>query len=166
MLKMIALAAVAILGVSSAAPAHDAKAMADAAMGDPTRGKWFESLKQPGLGTSCCNLTDCHQTQARQLPDQTWRAILHDYKGDRWVAIPPDKVVKRPLSVDGEAYICNSEGGAAAKQYDPGMHQTYEAAPWEASIFCSPGLTAGRPFSFVLESFAKTPNKPWGSMAD
>lgn len=128
--------AVVVAVWASAAPAHDAKAMADAAMGDPARGKWFESLKQPGSGTSCCNLTDCHQTKAQQLPDQTWRAILHDYKGDRWVAIPPDKVVKRPLSVDGEAYICNSEGGAAAKQYDPGMHQTYEASPWEASIFC------------------------------
>lgn len=78
--------------------AHDA-----AAMTDQKRNDWFTSLKTPN-GSSCCNLTDCKQSEARQLPDQSWEAKI----GDKWWPIPPEKVLKNPKSIDGEAYLCHS----------------------------------------------------------
>ena len=105
------IALTAILPIASVcAAAHDAKALADAVRGDMRRWQWFDELKQPTGGKPCCNMTDCYRTEARQLVDGSWMAILSDYKGRRWVRIPPDKVVKQPLSIDGEAYICNSLG--------------------------------------------------------
>jgi hypothetical protein len=102
---------VAVLSLTPVrAEAHDAKAFADAARGDMRRWHWFDVLKQPASGAPCCNMTDCYRTEARQLVDGSWKAMLTEYRGTHWVAIPPDKVVKHPLSIDGEAYICNSLG--------------------------------------------------------
>jgi hypothetical protein len=107
--RIIVLAAVLTMN-PACADAHDAKAFADAAQGDMRRWQWFDELKQPASGEPCCNMTDCYRTEARQLLDGSWKAILTDYKGKRWVQIPLEKVVKHPLSIDGEAYICNSLG--------------------------------------------------------
>lgn len=87
---------------------HDAKAWIDMANGDDHRSNWFNSLKQPSNGITCCNLSDCHETDAKQLADGSWTAVIEDPGGKRWTAIPPDKVVKRPLSIDGAAYLCNA----------------------------------------------------------
>jgi hypothetical protein len=92
------------------AQGHDAKAFADAAQGDTRRWQWFDELKQPTNGKPCCNMIDCYRTEAKQLPDGSWRAITIDNMGKRWVQVPSEKVVKYPLSIDGEAYICNSHG--------------------------------------------------------
>lgn len=78
--------------------AHDAKAMTD-----QKRDDWFTSLKTPD-GGSCCNLTDCHETEARQMPDQSWEAVV----GGHWRPIPPEKVLTNPKSIDGAAYLCSS----------------------------------------------------------
>lgn len=115
--------------------AHDSKAWSQLANGDSRRSDWFNSLKQPSNGISCCNISDCQQTQARQRPDQSWEAVIDDYKGHRWVAIPPDKVVKRPLSIDGEAYICASKGSAGGMVYE-GSGEMYKASPYDATIYC------------------------------
>ena len=109
LMRLSALAA--ILPIASVcADAHDAKTFVDAARGDMRRWQWFDELKQPTSGKPCCNMTDCYRTEAKQLPDGSWKAILTDYKGKHWVRIPPDKIVEHPLSIDGEAYICNSLG--------------------------------------------------------
>lgn len=79
---------------------------------DGPRSTWFKSLKQPGNETaSCCDVSDCHQTRAEQAPDGHWRAILVDGNATRWIDVPSEKVLKRPLSIDGEAYLCSSPGG-------------------------------------------------------
>lgn len=120
-----------LLTVLTPAHAHDM-----AATTDPQRGAWFESLKQPKSGTSCCNLTDCHQTQARQLLDHSWQAVMVDGMGSRWVDIPPDKVVTKPLSVDGEAYLCHSDGskgGWTSSMYGTGR---FFEAPSAGLIYC------------------------------
>jgi hypothetical protein len=88
--------------------AHDAKAFADAMQGDWRRWQWFDELKQPTSGKPCCKMTDCYRTEARQLADRTWTAIVIDCKGRHWLPIPSDKVVENPRSIDGEAYVCNS----------------------------------------------------------
>ena len=109
--------------------AHDAKAIADEVRGDDRRWDWFSSLRQPGTRFSCCNFLDCHQTEARQLVDRTWTAVIRDYKGTRWVAVPPSKVVKRPLSIDGDAYICYGEAAATHREDD-------DEPAYDATIYC------------------------------
>ena len=76
---------------------------------DGPRSQWFKSLLQPdNPGVSCCDISDCHQTEAKQLPDGNWTAVIEDQKGKHWIAVPPGKVVKTPQTIDGEAYICDS----------------------------------------------------------
>lgn len=113
-----------------AAHAHDAEAFAD-----PQRAQWFDSLKQPGSTAGCCNVTDCRQTKAEQKPDGNWRAILTDYRGERWIDVPPGKVLKRPLSIDGEAYICNTSGTAGGQQYF-GSGEMANMPPADGTVLC------------------------------
>jgi len=93
---------------------------------DGPRSRWFKSLMQPNGGASCCDVSDCHATQARQAADGHWQAIMEDVTGKAWVDVPPDKVLKKPLSIDGEAYICNSMGGGAE----------FETSSVHGTIYC------------------------------
>jgi hypothetical protein len=98
---LIFIAAAVALGLTIAvAYAHDM-----AAWNDKKRGDWFNSLKQPN-GQSCCNLQDCEPTDAEQRGGQWWAVVR-----GRWKAVPPEKVLTHPLSIDGEAYICASANG-------------------------------------------------------
>lgn len=124
----------ATIGGPTSSAAHDAEAWHDQAMGDPHRSKWFESLKTQ-FGGSCCNLTDCRQTEAKQLADGNWLAVLTDWRGPRWVPIPPNAVLKNPKSIDGEAYICNSEGAAAHTAYGSGVG-VHQVPDNDGIIFC------------------------------
>jgi hypothetical protein len=56
--------------------------------------KWhqdfYQHLVRPGSRVSCCNLLDCRPTSGRVVGDH------YEVKVDgAWVAVPPDKVVKR-----------------------------------------------------------------------
>jgi len=62
---------------------------------------WMRSLTRPDTKTSCCNLSDCSPTDADWRDGQWWAVI----RGS-WTPIPPGKVVKSPLSIDGEAWVC------------------------------------------------------------
>lgn len=125
---------VATIGGLTSTAAHDREAWHDEAMGDPRRSKWFESLKTP-FGGSCCNRTDCRQTEAKQLADGSWEAVLTDWRGPRWVPIPPRAVLKNPKSIDGEAYICNSEGAPAHTAYGSGVG-VHQVPDNDGIIFC------------------------------
>lgn len=130
-LVILLLVALVMLAWSvSASQAHDAAAMTDA-----KRGQWFDMLKVPGTTGGCCNMKDCHQTQARQLPDRTWEAVMSDDMGSRWVKIPPKKVVTSPLSIDGEAYLCHSAGSKGGPAYSPEGGQ-YMSQPSQGLIYC------------------------------
>jgi hypothetical protein len=65
--------------------------------------QWMRSLKRPDTGTSCCSLNDCSPTDAEWHDGQWWAK----YRG-AWRAIPPEKVLSKPLSMDGEAWLCAS----------------------------------------------------------
>lgn len=65
------------------------------------RSAWFKSLKQPGSGASCCDIADCRQTKAAWREGQWWADVYGAVR-----AVPPDKVLQRPYSIDGEAYVC------------------------------------------------------------
>jgi len=73
---------------------------------------WYQQLKQPGTGYSCCNGTingiegDCRPTRAYIGDDGIWRALIDG----RWVSVPP-RVVLRDLAPDGRSHICASRSG-------------------------------------------------------
>jgi len=70
-----------------------------------SRGAWFESLKQPGSGLSCCDISDCRRTEAewRGGNDGKWWATVNGI----WTPIPHDKELTK-RSIDGDAYVCAS----------------------------------------------------------
>lgn len=73
---------------------------------------WYQDLKQPGTGLSCCNGTingaegDCRPTRAYVNDEGQWYALLNG----RWVPVPP-RVVLRQLAPDGGSHICASKNG-------------------------------------------------------
>jgi hypothetical protein len=67
---------------------------------------WYQNLKQPGTGFSCCNGSDCRPTRAYLGDDGLWHALLDE----RWVPVPP-RVVLKQLAPDGRSHICASRSG-------------------------------------------------------
>ena len=73
---------------------------------------WYQELKQPGTGYSCCNGTingiegDCRPTRAYLTEEGQWRALIDG----KWVLVPPRAVLKQ-LAPDGRSHICASRSG-------------------------------------------------------
>jgi hypothetical protein len=74
---------------------------------------WYQKLKQPGTGYSCCNAQtaadpngDCRPTRAYLHDDGTWRAMIDG----RWIPVPPRAVLEQ-LAPDGNSHICASKAG-------------------------------------------------------
>ena len=73
---------------------------------------WYQALKQPGTGYSCCNGTvngvegDCRPTRAFLTEDGTWKAMIDG----RWMPVPP-RVVLQKLAPDGNSHICAGKSG-------------------------------------------------------
>jgi hypothetical protein len=70
---------------------------------DPTYYGWFEALKQPGTGNSCCSIADCRPTEYRLSADG-YEAHLDQ----QWVRVPGDKVVHPGSNPIGRAIVCRS----------------------------------------------------------
>ena len=70
---------------------------------DPTLAPWFQSLKQPGSGKSCCSISDCRVEPYRQT------AIGYEVLLDgQWVPVPNDKILQRIENPIGRAVTCHS----------------------------------------------------------
>ena len=78
---------------------------------------WYQQLKQPGTGYSCCNGTingpngtsiegDCRPTRAYMGDDGVWRALIDG----KWITVPP-RVVLQQLAPDGRSHVCASRSG-------------------------------------------------------
>jgi hypothetical protein len=73
---------------------------------------WYQQLKQPGTGYSCCNGTangvegDCRPTRAFLTEDGTWKAMING----RWMPVPP-RVVLQKLAPDGNSHVCAGKSG-------------------------------------------------------
>ena len=73
---------------------------------------WYQKLKQPQTGYSCCNGTtngadgDCRPTRAYLNDDGMWYAMIDG----RWVPVPPRAVLQQ-LAPDGRSHICASKRG-------------------------------------------------------
>jgi hypothetical protein len=65
------------------------------------RNDWYKSLKMPGTNASCCEIADCHSTDADWRNDQWWVVI-----NGKWQRVPDAKVLASPPSIDGSAYVC------------------------------------------------------------
>jgi hypothetical protein len=71
---------------------------------------WYQDLKQPETGYSCCNgdatSGDCRPTRAYLTEDGTWRALLDG----KWVNVPP-RVVLQQMAPDGRSHVCANRTG-------------------------------------------------------
>ena len=73
---------------------------------------WYQGLKQPGTGASCCNGSsggvegDCRPTRAYVDDDGVWRALIDG----RWTVVPP-RAVLQSLAPDGNSHICAGRSG-------------------------------------------------------
>src|SRR5260370_2902826 len=57
---------------------------------DPSLAPWFQSLRQPETGMSCCAIADCRPTE--------YRTVGVDYEcwvANRWMPLPAPKLLRR-----------------------------------------------------------------------
>lgn len=107
-LAFIALIMAAYLSTRPAL-SHDHKGYMQSAQGDNRRNEWFKGLwsnpaNTNGVRMSCCNLNDCTQVEAEQDGGGNWYVLVGQSRSR--VPVPPAAVLKSPLSIDGEAYVC------------------------------------------------------------
>jgi hypothetical protein len=68
---------------------------------DPALAPWYQSLRQPGTGVSCCSIADCRTTDYRPRGDG-YEAMIDG----NWVDVPPDKVLQHMPNPTGRAVVC------------------------------------------------------------
>ena len=71
--------------------------------GEPSMHGWFESLKQPGSGVSCCSIADCRPVDYK-LNGEGYEALIET----RWMRIPDDKILHGKPNPTGRAVLCRS----------------------------------------------------------
>ena len=62
---------------------------------------WFEGLRQPGTQAQCCSIADCRVKPYRMTADG-YEVQLDD----RWVRVPPEKILQRIDNPTGGAVVC------------------------------------------------------------
>ena len=75
---------------------------------DPALAPWFESLKQPGTGASCCSIADCRTVEFRQdrdgyevLIDGRWKMSI-----PFWLRVPPNRIIDRTDNPTNRGVVC------------------------------------------------------------
>lgn len=68
---------------------------------DPALAPWYQSLRQPDTGVSCCSIADCRPADARLGPEG-YEALIDG----NWVPVPPDKVLQHIENPTGRAVVC------------------------------------------------------------
>lgn len=93
MLRLLVFAAVACTAATAIArPPPNA---------DPKLAPWFESLRQPRSGASCCSIADCRPADFRTSGDH------YEVKLQRgWTAVPREKILHRLDNPTGRAVVC------------------------------------------------------------
>jgi hypothetical protein len=72
---------------------------------DAALAPWFQSLRQPGTGISCCSMADCRITEYR-----TNGVGYEAFIDDKWLAVPPDRVLQHTNNPTGRAIVCYMPG--------------------------------------------------------
>jgi len=86
-----ALAGTLAIGAALAAPPADS---------DGHFSGWFQSLKQPGSGASCCSIADCRRRPYRSNRDG-YEVLIES----QWIEVPGDKIL-RVANPTGDAVVC------------------------------------------------------------
>jgi len=81
-----------LAGVAAARPPPNA---------DMSLAPWFQSLRQPGTGMSCCSIADCRQTDFR-VHNGHYQALIDGV----WRSVPPNAVLQRTDNPTGRAVVC------------------------------------------------------------
>ena len=68
---------------------------------DPALSPWFEELRQPGTGRSCCSIADCRPVDYRIAGDH-----YEVWIGSQWLAVPKDRILQRFDNPTGHAVVC------------------------------------------------------------
>jgi hypothetical protein len=105
-LAVLSLAMLLLPRIGEAEPPADA---------DPALRPWFESLKQPGTGVSCCSISDCRPVQYRLATDG-YEALIES----GWVHVPEDKVLHHQPNPLGRAVLCRSPASKTIYCFVPG----------------------------------------------
>jgi hypothetical protein len=95
MLNRIVIAAAVLGSLSSFAVAHPPP------KSDLRFEPWFESLRQPGTGMSCCSMADCRATDFRIQGGQYQARVM-----GKWEDVPPSVVLRRTDNPTGRAIVC------------------------------------------------------------
>ena len=109
MLRLLTVCVLLLLAVGSgsapAAPPENA---------DPALAPFFQSLKQPGSGASCCSISDCRPVDYRMGADG-YEAKLD---GD-WVRIPDHRVLHGQTNPTARGIACRSPISGAVLCFVP-----------------------------------------------
>jgi hypothetical protein len=68
---------------------------------DMSLAPWFQGLRQPGTGISCCSMADCRQTDFR-IAGSHYQALVDN----EWREVPPETVLERADNPTGRAVVC------------------------------------------------------------
>jgi hypothetical protein len=68
---------------------------------DPALAPWFQSLRQPETGMSCCDIADCRPTEYRTVGDS-----YEAWVDNKWMAVPARRVLQRADNPVGRAVVC------------------------------------------------------------
>src|SRR5260370_27854260 len=65
---------------------------------DPALAPWFQSLRQPETGMSCCDIADCRPTEYRTGGDG-YEVSVHN----KWMTVPPRRILQPASTPAGRA---------------------------------------------------------------
>lgn len=85
--------------------AGDAARAAPPDNADSALAPWFQGLRQPGTGISCCSMADCRPIDYR-MNDTGYEAFIDN----KWLAVPPDRVLQHTENPTGRAIACYMPG--------------------------------------------------------
>lgn len=89
---LVALALALTFSMARSAPPENA---------DPRLAPWFNSLRQPGSGVSCCSVADCRPVDYKQTA-KGYEVLI----GDKCLVVPPDKVLQGKDNPIGRGVVC------------------------------------------------------------
>ena len=68
---------------------------------DMSLAPWFQGLRQPGTGISCCSMADCRPTDFRTNGSH-YEAMIEG----EWRVVPPHVILEQVENPTGHAVVC------------------------------------------------------------